>query len=149
MTFSWISWLLLTLAYLTFGRFLHLGETTPPIYAWVVGGGFAIALAATMTFLWKPTQRFLLMGFGSDAGYFIMVMILSSLAVGAVVQFRMFSYVLVLVAASLLVRVDTLISDLNDGLTFLIMIFFPILGLGVSWLPWFYHHGYEAVLILP
>lgn len=131
----WLSWLLLLLAYITFGQFLHESGADTSLYGWVIGVVFAIALAAIMTIFWKPSQKILLLGFKSDAGYSIMVLGLASLAVVAVVELRFFSYILMLVAASLLARVDTLLIAVNTQVAFLILTFLPLLGLALSWLP--------------
>lgn len=125
------------LVYLTYGRFLHAAEVEYASYVWILSGLFAIAQAATLTILWQPSQKILLLGFQSDTGYIIMVLLLASIAVAALVEFRMFSYILMLAAASLLARVDTLMIALNNRVAFLIMAFFPLLGLGLSWLPIF------------
>jgi len=131
----WLSWLLLVLAYMTYGRFLHSLEVAT--YVWVLSGMFAIALAGIFTIFWAPFRRVLLMGFQSDAGYSIMVLAIASLSVLAVVQFHLFAYVLVLAAVSLLARVDTLLLDLGSPLSFLVLAGLPFLGLGIGWwLPW-------------
>ncbi|ASC72286.1 hypothetical protein XM38_032420 [Halomicronema hongdechloris C2206] len=127
----WLSWLLLLLAYMTYGRFLHSLEVAT--YVWVLSGVFAIALASILTIFWGPFRRMLLLGFQSDAGYSIMVLVLASLSVVAVVQFHLFAYILVLAAVSLLARVDTLLLDLGGLLSFLVLAGFPFLGLGIGW----------------
>ena len=127
----WISWLLLIVAYLTYGQFLHDAAARP--YVWILSTALAIALAGIATFFWMASRRVILLGFKSDLGYSIMVLVLASLAVVAVVEFHLFAYILVLVAATLLVRVDCLVSDLNELATFLLMVFCPSLGLAASW----------------
>lgn len=127
----WLSWLLLIVAYLTYGQFLH--SSSAQSYVWFLSIGFAIALAAIATFLWVASRRIILMGFKSDAGYSIMVLSLASLAVVAVVEFHIFAYILVLVAATLLLRVDCLIANFSEATTFTLMTVCPLLGLAVSW----------------
>lgn len=128
----WLSWLLLTMTYLTYGQFLQNMEASQEVW-WASAGG-AIALAGVLTFLWSPVRRVILMGFQSDVGYFLMVILLASIAVLAVVRFRVTSYLLVLLASSLLVRVDTLIANFNGFLSFLVLVLFAELGLALSWL---------------
>jgi hypothetical protein len=129
----WLSWALLVIAYATYGRFLH--DTGAEPLRWALSGIFAIAISGTMTILWVPTRRIILLGFKSDIGYAIMVLVLASLAVLAVVQIRVFSYFLVLTAVSLLARVDTLISDLHPSLAFMLLTVLAFIGLGISWIP--------------
>lgn len=128
-----MSWALLVMAYATYGRFLH--DTGAEPLQWALSGIFAIAISGIMTILWVPTRRIILLGFKSDIGYAIMVLMLASLAVLAVVQIRVFSYFLVLIAVSLLARVDTLIGNLRPVIAFLLLTLLAFIGLGVSWIP--------------
>ncbi|MEO0985923.1 MAG: hypothetical protein AAFY20_10265 [Cyanobacteria bacterium J06639_14] len=129
----WLSWGLLLLAYATFGQLLHSNEAGQII--WITTCAFVLLKASLLTLVWTPIRKFVLLGFQSDAGYSIMVLVLASLAVLAVVQFRAFAYVIVLVATTILVRVDTLIDALSDRLAFMTLIVLPLMGLGLSWLP--------------
>jgi hypothetical protein len=135
----WISWFLLALVYLTYGRFLQAVEVGSVGYTLIVSGLFAIALAAVLTILWPSAQQLMLLGFQSDAGYFIMVLSIASLSVFAVVEFRIFSYIVMLMMASLLARVDTLINGLSNSLAFGVLVAFPLLGLSLSLLPALLH----------
>ncbi|PSN14967.1 hypothetical protein C7271_21255, partial [filamentous cyanobacterium CCP5] len=56
-------------------------------------------------------------------------------AVVAVVRFRVTAYILVLLASTLLARVDTLIQELNNLMAFLLLAGLALLGLGLTWLP--------------
>lgn len=131
----WISWFLLALVYLTYGRFLQAVGVGSVGYTLIVSGLFAIALAAVLTILWPSAQQLMLLGFQSDAGYFIMVLSIASLSVFAVVEFRIFSYIVMLMMASLLARVDTLINGLSNLLAFGVLVAFPLFGLSLSLLP--------------
>jgi len=128
-----LSWSLLIMAYATYGRFLHSYGASP--LSWGLSVGFAVVLAAMVTVAWVPVRRVILMGFQSDVGYAVMVLVLASLAVLAVVQFSVFAYFMVLVAVSLLVRVDSLIGDYGSGLAFGLLVLLAMAGLGLSWLP--------------
>lgn len=139
----WFSWGILTLAYLSYGQFLHDSEVTEVV--WLVNMGFAIALAAAFTLLWSPTRDVILKGFKSDVGYSVMVLLLAATAVVAVVQFRVTAYILVLVASTLLARVDTLIQELNNLMAFLLLAGLALLGMGLSWLPLVLLEAEEAI----
>ncbi|MBD0336093.1 MAG: hypothetical protein ICV62_11440 [Cyanobacteria bacterium Co-bin13] len=145
----WISWILLTLVYLTFGRFLQSAQMLHAVYPWFMSAGFAIAQAAVLTLLWQPAQKILLLGFQSDSGHVIMVLLLASLAVAAVVQFQVFSYLAVLVAAALLARVETLLTGVGNTVAFLILAFFPLLGLGLSWMLVYLFDGVAPAAVGP
>ena len=132
MNSRWLSWGLLVLAYATFGQLLQAGEAGQVI--WWSTLTFVFAKASVLTLIWRPVRKFVLLGFQSDAGYSIMVLVLASLAVLAVVQFRAFAYVVVLIATSILVRIDTLIDNMGNRLSFLTLLLLPLTGLGLSWL---------------
>ncbi|MEL6382436.1 MAG: hypothetical protein AAFQ89_08180 [Cyanobacteria bacterium J06626_18] len=129
----WLSWGLFVVAYATFGQLLQDSYAGQAI--WITTLIFVLVKASILTFVWTPIRKFALLGFQSDAGYSIMVLLFASLAVVAVVQFRAFAYVVVLVATAILVRIDTLIDDLGDRWAFLTLTLLPLIGLGLSWLP--------------
>lgn len=139
---AWVSSLLLVVAYSTYGQMLHHAGVNETI--WLISLGFVVVKASVFTLLWRPTRRLLLLGFQSDAGYSIMVLVLASLAVVVVVQFRAFAYIVVLIAAAILVRVDCLIQRLSDRATFLVLLGLPLLGLGLTWLPYVLRGAGEA-----
>ncbi|MEM0980918.1 MAG: hypothetical protein AAGH78_11665 [Cyanobacteria bacterium P01_H01_bin.58] len=132
----WLSWGLLILAYATFGRLLHSsadGSLSPLM--WGMTLGMVILKAGILTLVWRPVHKFVLLGFQSDWGYSIMVLVLASLAVLAVVHIRAFAYGVVLIATSLLVRVDCLVQQMSDRASFVALVLLSFIGIGVSWLP--------------
>lgn len=133
----WLSSVLLMAAYMTYGGFLHSIHAHP--IAWVWSFALAITLTAVFTIGWTICRRFLLLGFQSDLGYFIMALTTASLAVAAVIQFRMFSYMSMLVSVTLLTRVDMLIAKFSNRKTWLCMVLLSFLGLGLAWAV--YHLG--------
>ncbi len=143
MNSHWLSWGLLVIAYATFGRLLH--TTHAPQYAWGIVVAMIITKAAVLTLLWPPLRKFVLMGFQSDAGYSIMVLVLASLAVLAVVQIRAFAYGVVLIATSILVRVDCLIKSMGDRASFGALVLLPVIGIGLSWIPPLLHQGFTLI----
>ncbi|MEM6423628.1 MAG: hypothetical protein AAGF66_00070 [Cyanobacteria bacterium P01_H01_bin.119] len=133
----WLSFLLLWIAYITFGWFLnshgasHLG--------WGLAVAFALGLAGVLSLVWRQARAFVLLGFQSDTGYFVMVLALASLAVAALAWVQIFAYLMVMVAAALLVRVDLLAMELGSAVSFLALAGIPLAGLGTSW--WIYGGG--------
>ena len=75
----WLSSLLLLLAYMGFGAYLHSRHSSDLI--WWLALGHAAMEAACLTILWKPLRNFFLLGFQSDVGYTIMALVIASLAV--------------------------------------------------------------------
>ncbi|NJL49551.1 MAG: hypothetical protein HC929_21605 [Leptolyngbyaceae cyanobacterium SM2_5_2] len=129
----WPSWVLIVVAYMTYGGFLH--QRGMSNLGWTLSVILTLLLAIVTTIGWKLCRRFILLGFQSDLGYFLMALSLASMAVAAVTQFHLFASVMLLVAVSLLARVDMVIADFNNGLAFLIMSVLSCLGLGLSWVP--------------
>lgn len=129
----WLSWTLLIMAYATYGGFLHDGQTSP--LGWALSGLLAIWGAWAITLGWPRLRQLLLLGFQSDLGYFVMALTIASLAVAAVSQFQRFAYFLMLIAVSLLARVDHLIAGYRDVMAFFWLSILALLGLAISWLP--------------
>ncbi len=127
----WLSSVLMMAAYITYGGFLVHISASPVV--WGLSLGFAVVFPALCTICWKTCRRFILMGFQSDLGYVIMALSLASLAVAAVTQFRMFSYLSLLVAVTLLTRVDMLIAKFSNRKTWLCMVLLALLGFGLGW----------------
>lgn len=127
----WLSLVLLMAAYITYGGFLvHISASAA---VWGASLAFAVVFPALCTVCWKTCRRFILLGFQSDLGYVIMALSLASLAVAAVTQFRMFSYLSLLVAVTLLTRVDMLIAKFSNRKTWVCMVLLSLLGLGLGW----------------
>ncbi len=127
----WLSSVLMMAAYISYGGFLlYISAST---LVWGASLGFAVIFPALCTIAWKPCRRLILMGFQSDLGYVVMALTGASLAVAAVTQFRMFSYLSLLVAVTLLTRVDMLIARFSTPKTWLCMVLLAILGLGLAW----------------
>lgn len=129
----WLSWTLLVMAYATYGGFLHDGNTV--LVGWVLSALLAIWGAWAITLGWPKLRQLLLLGFQSDLGYFIMALTTASLAVAAVSQFQRFAYFVMLIAVSLLARVDNLIAGYRDKVAFVWLSALALLGLALSWLP--------------
>lgn len=127
----WLASILCVTAYTTYSGFL-LHIAAPPL-VWGASLGFAVIFPALCTIAWKTCRRFILMGFQSDLGYVIMALTVASLAVAAVTQFRMFSYLSLLVAVTLLTRVDMLIAKFSKRQTWLCMVLLSLLGFGLGW----------------
>ena len=137
----WLSWALLILAYATYGQLLHSYDSGQMV--WWITLAFVVIKASVLTLLWRPVRDFVLKGFKTDVGYSIMVLAFASFAVFAVTQFRTFAYMVVLIAAALLVKVDCLVDDMGDRRSFLTLVLLSLLGLGISWLPFLLFQGAE------
>ncbi|NEP63233.1 MAG: hypothetical protein F6K31_41075 [Symploca sp. SIO2G7] len=126
----WLSSLLLMLACMGFGAFLHSRQSTDMI--WWCALGYAVFEAAMLTVMWKPLRNFFLLGFQSDIGYTIMALVIASLVVVIVSWIQIFVYFLVMLAAALLLRIELLMLDVANGLAFVIILVLSLTGLGLS-----------------
>lgn len=129
----WLSWTLVVVAHATYGGFLH--ARSAGLAAWVFSIGLAVGGASAITLFWPQIRRVILLGFQSDTGYLIMALSVASLSVVAVTQFQLFAYFAMLVAVSLLARVDNLILGIQDTAAFFWLSGLALLGLALSWLP--------------
>ncbi|MEM7793874.1 MAG: hypothetical protein AAF579_05385 [Cyanobacteria bacterium P01_C01_bin.118] len=126
----WLSSLLLLLAFMGFGAFLHSRHS--PDLIWGFALTYAVVEAALLTIMWKPLRNFFLLGFQSDIGYTVMALVIASLAVVVVAWIQIFVYFLVMLAAALLLRVELLIRDIGNSLAFVTILLLSIMGLGLS-----------------
>ncbi|MEB3314402.1 MAG: hypothetical protein VKL98_09680 [Cyanobacteriota bacterium] len=129
----WFSSVLLVVAFATYGGYLHSVKTAP--WQWAVNGVLVVLLAAGATFFRSFLRQAVLLGFNSDLGYLLLALGLASLAIAVVAQFRLVAYWGLLVAATLLVRVDLLVAKLDNSLAWLSLVGLCWLGLGLSWVP--------------
>jgi hypothetical protein len=126
----WLSALLLLLAYMGFGAFLHARHSSD--FIWFLSLGYAALEAALLTIVWQPLRNFFLLGFKSDVGYTVMALVLASLAVVVLSWIQIFIYFLVMLTAALLLRVELLIRDVGNSLSFVTILVLSVLGLGLS-----------------
>lgn len=126
----WLSSLLLLLAFMGFGAFLH--DRHSPDLIWGFALAYAVVEAALLTIMWKPLRNFFLLGFQSDVGYTVMALVIASLAVVVVSWIQIFVYFLVMLAAALLLRVELLIRDIGNSLAFVTIFVLSIMGLALS-----------------
>ena len=126
----WLSLLLLLLAYMGFGAFLHSRHSTD--FIWWLAAVYAVIEAALLTILWKPLRNFLLLGFQSDVGYTVMALVTASLAVVLISWIQIFVYFFVMLAAALLLRVELLIRDVRSSLAFVTILLVSLMGVGLS-----------------
>lgn len=126
----WLSLLLLLLAHMGFGAFLHSRHSVD--FIWWLAVAYAVIEAALLTILWKPLRNFLMLGFQSDVGYTVMALVTASLAVVLVSWIHIFIYFFVMLAAALLLRVELLIRNVGSGLAFVTILLVSLMGVGLS-----------------
>ncbi len=127
------SMLLLLLANLVFGLFLQEHQSSQ-LY-WIIAIAYIAVECGVLSIAWRPTRNFILLGFKSDLGYSLMALGIASFAVVVVAWVQISSYFFMLWAAALLLRIKLYTYRVNTAVSFLIMLFVSLLGLGASWLP--------------
>ena len=126
----WLSSMLLLLAFMGFGAFLHSRHSSD--FLWWLALGYAFLESALLTIVWKPMRNVFLLGFQSDFGYTVMALVIASLAVVVVSWIQIFGYFLVMLAAALLLRVELLIRDIGNSSAFVILFLLSVMGLFIS-----------------
>ena len=126
----WLSSMLLLLAFMGFGAFLHSRHSSD--FLWWLALGYAFLESALLTIVWKPMRNVFLLGFQSDFGYTVMALVMASLAVVVVSWIQIFGYFLVMLAAALLLRVELLIRDIGNSSAFAILLLLSVMGLFIS-----------------
>ncbi len=129
----WLSILLLLLANIAFGLFLHERQMSPFLWSLVVA--YAVLECGILSIIWHPVRDLLLLGFKSDVGYSIMALAGASFAVVILVWAKVSSYFFVMIAAALLLRISLYTRRIGAMLSFVIMVMVSLMGIGISWLP--------------
>jgi hypothetical protein len=135
----WLSLGILFSAYATFSWFLTHWVVSQASTAWAVWSVWAIVLfftllqALLLTTLFDGVKLFFRRWLKSDIGYFSLIMLGSLSITAALVWFRMFGYVLVLVSAEILARLDLQNAKLNRWQSLAVLTLVSISGLAVGW----------------
>lgn len=135
----WLSLGILFSAYATFSWFItHWIVSTVDsrravwtVWAFVL---FCTLLQALLlTTLFDGVKLFFRKWLKSDVGYFSLIMLGSLSVTAALVWFRMFGYVLVLVSAEILTRLDLQNAKLNRWQSLAVLTLVSVAGLAVGW----------------
>ena len=118
---------------MAFGLFLH-GRGSPEL-VWIMAISYVVVECGILSVAWKPTQKFLLLGFKSDVGYTLMALGGASLAVVIVAWVQISSHFLVMIAAAMLLRVKLYTGRTGAVPAFVMMSAVSLAGLALSWLP--------------
>ncbi|MGB3573631.1 MAG: hypothetical protein WA783_10605 [Phormidesmis sp.] len=129
----WLSILLLLLANIAFGTFLH--ERPMSLFLWGLTITYVVLECGILSVVWHPIRDLLLLGFQSDVGYSIMALAGASFAVIILVWAKFSSYFLLMIAAALLLRINLYTRRIGSMLSFVIMVIVSLMGIGISWLP--------------
>lgn len=127
----WVSLTLLLSAYTSFSWFLY--HNTQNWIVWLLALVFALAQALLLTAWSRGLRRFLRRWLQSSLGYFALVL-LSAMSVAVIlVWYHVFEYILVVVAAEILARLDLQQSRLGRWQSLGVLTVVSITGLAVGW----------------
>ncbi|WP_121971443.1 hypothetical protein [Leptolyngbya sp. BC1307] len=128
--YPWLSTVLLLLANTAFGFFLQERQSSEAV--WAISIAYIALECSVLSIAWRPTRDFILLGFQSDVGYSLMALVIASGAVVIVVWVKISGYFLVILAASLLLRIDLLTRRAGLLLSFLTLFTISLIGIGIS-----------------
>ncbi len=128
----WLSFTLLLASYSCFSWFLY-GRTTP-IIVWAGLVTFALGQALLLTTLFQGCRKVARGWLQSDLGYFSMVLLGALSLVFVLVWTHIAEYVIVVVGAEILSRLDLQNLGFNDWQALSILTSVSLLGLIVGWL---------------
>ncbi|MGJ3252603.1 MAG: hypothetical protein ACFE0J_15965 [Elainellaceae cyanobacterium] len=127
----WLSLALLLAAYSTFSWFLH--RSTVTWLVWALAAVFALSQALLLTAFSDGFRLIINSWLRSDAGYFTSVVVAAMLVAIAFVWINIFGYILVLVAAEMLARLDLQNAGLNRTQSLAVLTITSFAGLAVGW----------------
>lgn len=128
--FPWLSTVLLLLANVAFGFFLQERQSSEVV--WVISVAYIALECSVLSVAWRPARDFILLGFQSDVGYSLMALMIASAAVVLVAWVKISGYFLVILAASLLLRIDLLTRRAGLILSFLTLFAISLIGIAIS-----------------
>ncbi|MBF2003774.1 MAG: hypothetical protein IGS50_11770 [Synechococcales cyanobacterium C42_A2020_086] len=127
----WLSLVLLFAAYTTFSWFIT--NATATWLVWVMVLTFTLTQALLLTTWFDGFKRFLNRWLRSDVGYFTLIIVASLSLTLALVWFKTFGYILVLISSELLARLDLQTAGFNRLQALIILTIFSLAGLATGW----------------
>lgn len=135
----WLSLGILFSAYATFSWFLthwvvSRVNTEQAVWTvWAIVVFCTLLQALLLTTLFDGVKFFFRKWLKSDIGYFSIIMLGSLSVTAALVWFKLFGYVLVLVSAEILARLDLQNAKLNRWQSLAVLTLVSVAGLAVGW----------------
>lgn len=127
----WVSLPLLLAAYTSFSWFLY--QNTENWVAWALAIVFALGQALLLTTWSKGLRRFFRNWLRSSLGYFSLVLLGAMSIAVILVWYHVFEYILVVVAAEILARLDLQQSRLGRWQSLGVLTVISVLGLSIGW----------------
>ncbi|HEY9877715.1 MAG TPA: hypothetical protein V6D29_04625 [Leptolyngbyaceae cyanobacterium] len=127
-----LSLALLLIAYINLGKFLSAFPS--PLLPWSIAIASILSLAGLLTLSWSGESGLITRSLRSDTATFTVIIVLSSLISVVLLWWNVFLYVLLIVAAEILARIDLQAAYCKSAKTFWILSLTSCLGLGLGWI---------------
>jgi hypothetical protein len=127
----WLSLSLLLAAYSTFSWYVY--HLTVTWVVWLSVVSFALIQAMLLTTFAQGFKSFVGRWLSSDTGYFTTVIGLAFLATTVLVWIHIFGYLITVIAAEVLARLDLQNRGFNQAQTLSLLTLVSLSGLGLGW----------------
>ncbi|NJL37329.1 MAG: hypothetical protein HC840_09845 [Leptolyngbyaceae cyanobacterium RM2_2_4] len=127
----WLSLGLLLAAYSTFSWYVY--HLTVTWAVWVSVIGFALLQAVFLTTLTQGLRSMIGRWLSSDTGYFTTVISFAFLATTVLVWIHIFGYIITVIAAEVLARLDLQNRGFSQVQSLAILTLVSLTGLGIGW----------------
>lgn len=127
----WLSLSLLLAAYSTFSWYVYHLTVTWAVWVGVIG--FALLQAMFLTTFAQGLKSMIGRWLSSDTGYFTTVISLAFLATTVLVWIHIFGYVITVIAAEVLARLDLQNRGFSQAQSLIILTLVSFAGLGIGW----------------
>jgi hypothetical protein len=128
--FPWFSPLLLLLTYTNLGWVIYQAHYSLIIWLLLIVG--ILILSSSFTAPWSEISRFFRFLFQSNLRYFCITILGAFLLFLMLAKFRLFLDILVIIAGTMLVRLDFQAAGYKEKLAFGTILIFSLLGLGLG-----------------
>jgi len=136
LSFPLLSAVLLLLAYGSFSWFIS--HQAAGLWVWSAAIAFTLAQAFLLTTYSKGFKSAMDIWLRSDLGYFACVILGALFIAFAFIWIRIFGYILVVLAAEILMRLDLQLIGFNRVQSWLILTLVSFSGLAVGWVASYY-----------
>lgn len=126
----WVSLALVLLSYSALGWVIS--ETRAPMFVWLVTVVAILLLIVTLTTPWSKVTNYYTILFKSNIRSFCVAVLAAFLFFIMLAWFRVFLDTLLIISATILVRIDFQIAGLREGLAFCTTSIFSLAGLALG-----------------
>ncbi len=126
----WVSLALVLISYSTLGWVIS--ETRAPLFVWLVTVVAILLLVVTLTIPWLKMTYYLNVLFKSNTRSFGVAVLAAFLFFVMIAWFRVFLDTLLIISATILVRIDFQMAGLREGLAFWTTSTFSLTGLALG-----------------